>query len=114
LRSRITLKKSNIQKFDEGRLSPNDNNPIILEDLKKEIVGLKREISELKEKTTINNVNNQVLQVICIGNNDNYLDMLTKEYDNFDRALDFIKDCALSKGKPLSNPFKLLKHKIGV
>ncbi len=49
----------------------------------------------LIEKPTniINNLNN--LKIICIGNNDNYLDMLTKKW-GFDRALEYIKDCALS------------------
>ena len=41
-------------------------------------------------------VNNQILQMICIGNNDNYLDMLTQQWNNFDQALKYIKDCALS------------------
>jgi hypothetical protein len=49
----------------------------------------------LKEKPL---VNNRFLQVICVSNNDNdnYLDMLTEEWGNFDRALEYIKDCALS------------------
>ena len=52
-----------------------------------------KEIAELKEKPV---VNNQILQVVCIGNNDNYLDMLTQRLGNFDKALEYIKDCALS------------------
>ena len=52
---------------------------------------LREEVAELKNKPT-----NQVLQVICVSNNDNYLDMLTAELGNFDRALEYIKDCALS------------------
>ena len=51
-----------------------------------------QQISQLKDKPM---VNNQVLQVVCIGQNDNYLDMLTQKWD-FDRALSFIRDCALS------------------
>ena len=51
--------------------------------------------SEIKEKSAITNINNN-LQVICISSNDNYLDMLTKEWGSFDRALEYIKDCALS------------------
>ena len=59
-----------------------------------------RQLAELKE-TTIElkkepRVNNQILQVICIGQNDNYLDMLTEHWGSFDRALDYIKECALS------------------
>ena len=63
-------------------------------ELEKKIVELKeKDIAELKEKPSINN---QILQVVCIGDNDNYLDMLTKEWNNFDKALEYIKDCALS------------------
>ena len=51
-----------------------------------------QEITELKERPPVN----QVLQVICIGGNDNYLDMLTSQWNNFDKALEYIKDCALS------------------
>ncbi len=58
-----------------------------------ELKKIQSEIAELKEKKTINN---QVLQVVCIGNKDNYLDMLTQKYNNFETALCFIKDCALS------------------
>jgi hypothetical protein len=63
-------------------------------ELEKKIVELKeKDIAELKEKPSINN---QILQVVCIGDNDNYLDMLTKEWNNFHKALEYIKDCALS------------------
>lgn len=54
-------------------------------------------LEELKEKpSNVINNHNQVLQVVCISNNDNYLDMLTQEWGNYDRALEYIKDCALS------------------
>ena len=62
-------------------------------DKSKKIAKQEKEINELKEKP---NINNQVLQVICFGNNDNYLDMLTDQWGDFDRALEYIKDCALS------------------
>jgi hypothetical protein len=75
----------------------------------KEINELKeqkaREIAELKElatkeieeiKKTGTKQINQVLQVICITNNDNYLDMLTERLGNFGDAIEYIKDCALS------------------
>jgi hypothetical protein len=77
---------------------------------------LEKQMAELKEKPMISN---QILQVVCITSNDNYLDMLTEEW-GFDRAIEYIKDCALAnltgdckliKGKPLSNPsdvFELL------
>ena len=62
-----------------------------------------KEIAELKDKPQINN---QILQMICIGNNDNYLDMLTEQWNNFDQALKYIKDCALSS---LSGDCKLIE-----
>lgn len=63
-----------------------------------------REINQLKESTTkeINELKkankpiNQVLQVICVSNNDNYLDMLIEKMGNFTDAIEYIKDCALS------------------
>lgn len=51
-------------------------------------------------------VNNQILQVMCVGNEDNYLDILTEQL-GFDKALGFIKDCALSR---LSGDCKLLEN----
>lgn len=83
----------------------------------KEIDKLKsdfqNQINELKlkpnniEKTSIenHNYNQNVLNLLCVGNNDNYLDMLTEQW-GFDRALDYIKDCALSQ---LSGDCKLLE-----
>src|SRR5258708_4038253 len=49
------------------------------------------EIDRLKNKPS--NVN-QILQVVCVSSSDNYLDMLTDEWNSFDRALEYIKDCA--------------------
>ena len=65
-----------------------------------------QQIDELKQQPKIVEQHNQnILQVVCIGNNDNYLDMLTEQW-GFDRALGFIKDCALSQ---LSGDCKLLE-----
>ena len=71
-----------------------------LEELKETTIELKETTIELKE-TTIElkkepRINNQVLQIFCVSNNDNYLDMLTEHWRSFDRALDYIKECALS------------------
>ena len=63
-------------------------------DLAKQIQILQNEVDQLKDKPMINNQN--ILQVVCVGQKDNYLDMLTQEYGDFNRALEFIKDCALS------------------
>ena len=54
------------------------------------------EIEELKKNPKINNQTINCLQLVCIGSNDNYLDMLTEEWGNFDKALEYVKDCALS------------------
>jgi len=50
-------------------------------------------------KTIVNEIKDtpkNVLQVICITPNDNYIEMLTDKIGNFDKAIDYIKDCALS------------------
>jgi hypothetical protein len=49
---------------------------------------------EVQEKKPA--VNNNVLNVICVTGNDNYLDMLTEKIGNFEQAIDYIKECALS------------------
>jgi hypothetical protein len=33
---------------------------------------------------------------VCVSGNDNYLDMLTSQMGNFEQAIDYVKDCALS------------------
>ena len=50
--------------------------------------------TELRDKPA--SVHNNILQVVCVGGNQNYLDMLTEQWGDYDRALDFIRDCALS------------------
>jgi len=78
-------------------------------DIEKKFAELEKrtteEIAEIKELTSkeikvIKNAGtkqvNQVLQVICITNNDNYLDILTERMGNFSDAIEYIKDCALS------------------
>ena len=56
-----------------------------------QIIG-NQEIQQLKQQPHI--INN-VLQVVCITQNDNYLDMLTEELGDFNKALEYIKSCAL-------------------
>ena len=51
-------------------------------------------------------ISNNVLQVICVTGSDNYLDMLTNRIGNFEQAVDYIKDCALSD---LSGDCKLIE-----
>jgi uncharacterized C2H2 Zn-finger protein len=54
-----------------------------------------KRVTELKDKPSTN-ITNQILQVVSISSTDNYLDMLTERWSSFDRALEYIKDCALS------------------
>ena len=79
----------------------------IILSLNKTIVELKENIEELKENQIIGNqqleqlkdkpnITNNVLQVVCIAQNDNYLDMLTEEFKDFNKSLAYIKNCALS------------------
>lgn len=80
----------------------------------KPLVGITMDqIKELVE-SKVNDIKNQImnhptitnnLQVVCVGSKDNYLDMLTEKWGNFDRALEYIKDCALSN---LTGDCKLL------
>ena len=89
-----------------------------IEQINKLKTEFQQQINELKQKPKVveqhnhnhshnhNHNHNQILQVVCVGNNDNYLDMLTEEL-GFDRALGFIKDCALSH---LSGDCKLLER----
>ncbi len=64
---------------------------------------LEENYTELREKP---NIHNNILQVVCVGGNQNYLDMLTEEWGDYGKALDFIKDCALSN---ISGDCKLLE-----
>ena len=101
--------------------NPNDDLKEIILSLKKEIVELKQNqivgnqhieqlkenqiignqqieqrIEQLKENApTINNINN-VLQVVCVTQKDNYLDILTEQLGDFNKALEYIKNCALA------------------
>lgn len=40
-------------------------------------------------------INNNILQVMCVGQKDNYLDILTEQC-GFEQALEYVKNCALS------------------
>src|SRR5437016_2627175 len=64
-----------------------------LTNLEKNTGNYAKEITVLKDKPSITNNN---LHVVCIGQNDNFLDMLTKECGDFNIALDQIKNYALA------------------
>jgi hypothetical protein len=60
----------------EKQISELKEKPLISE---KQIEELSAAIIESKEKPLITNVNNQILQVVCINQNDNYLDWGTPQ-----------------------------------
>lgn len=68
-------------------------------DMTNQVAEVKQQLLE-QHRPIVNN-----LQVVCVGTKDNYLDMLTEKLGNFDRALEYIKDCALSS---LTGDCKLL------
>jgi uncharacterized coiled-coil protein SlyX len=69
--------------------------------LEKQIAEQNEKIAKLNEKPT--NIINNNLQIICISNNDNYLDMLTEKWSDFNRALEYIIDCAVSNLTVIAN-----------
>lgn len=74
-----------------------------------EFAELKSRIIELENRKPVieqhQHNNNQILQVMCVANDQNYLDMLAEKW-GFDKALDYIKGCALSD---LSGDCRLLE-----
>jgi hypothetical protein len=87
--------------------------------LEEELILLKRKMQEiekndqkhqlnfeqLRQQPQIVNNTNQFLQILCVRDNQNYLEMLSEKWGDYDRALEFIKDCALSS---LTGDCKLL------
>jgi len=58
---------------------------------------LKEQIrQELQNIPTNNITNNQISNIVCVTNHDNYLDMLTNQMGDFNQAIKYIKNCALS------------------
>jgi hypothetical protein len=58
-----------------------------------QLVLLRQEIDQLK--STVQCQPSQTVNIICVTDRDNYLDMLTNQI-GFDRAIEYIKDCALA------------------
>ena len=102
---KITLKnETRIVDITENKLD-SAVTKLDLEKFEKQISErFEKKIEELKNKPS--NVTNNNLQIVCVGSNDNYLDMLTDQWQNFDKALEYIKDCALSQ---LSGDCKLVE-----
>jgi predicted RNA-binding Zn-ribbon protein involved in translation (DUF1610 family) len=60
-----------------------------------EINGLKTQIGQLPD-TLLPVINNQNLSILCLGSNDNLLDMMSAS-EGLPLALTFLKSCALSR-----------------
>lgn len=60
--------------------------------LNEKLNSFDRDLSNIKNKPT--NINN--FQVLCLDSNQNSLDLLIEKYGDFNRAIEFIKGCALS------------------
>ena len=69
------------------------------EAIQKDILSLKQEIQQIKPS-------NNVLQVVCIGSNDNYLRMLTESMGDIAPAIEYIKQCALLEVKGDSHSWR--------
>jgi hypothetical protein len=105
---KIRHKKNLRRHYDICRQYHDNNlsNGNLLVEINKLKTEFQQQIDELKHQPRVVEQHNQnILQVLCIGNNDNYLDMLTEQL-GFDRALGFLKDCALSQ---LTGDCKLLE-----
>ena len=103
-------------------LDNNISEKVVLSDLKEEIISeinnkldekdksflqqLQKQEKLIEELKVKPNVTNNNLQIFCVSSNDNYLDMLTERWNSFDKALEYIKDCALSD---LTGDCKLIK-----
>ena len=117
--SQLNISQSKISSLNISGLNiPPSNNRTL--ELEQEIDFLKKRIEEIErndlkysahfeklesEPRIINN--NQILQILCVNNNQNYLNMLTEQWGDYNRALGFIKDCALSS---LTGDCKLLQR----
>ncbi len=108
-KSKLKHKKNLRRHYETCIKNPNlasNVNSNLLDEINKLKTEFQQQINELKQQPRVVEQHNQnILQVVCIGNNDNYLDMLTEQW-GFDKALGFIKDCALSQ---LSGDCKLLE-----
>jgi len=107
--SKLKHKKNLRRHYETCPHNPNqvaNINYNLLHEINKLKTEFQQQLNELKQQPRVVEQHNQnILQVVCIGSNDNYLDMLTEQW-GFDKALGFIKDCALSQ---LSGDCKLLE-----
>jgi hypothetical protein len=89
--------KRHVETLHQGQSADPPPNPpsneVNYQTLITKIDTLEGKIDDLKK--TSPSVTNNNLNIICVTNHDNYLDMLTDRM-GFDLAIDYIKDCALS------------------
>lgn len=83
LKNKITLKST------RNETSPSQNIYDDVEFLKKKIQNIEQNAIK---PITINNMN-----FVCLRDNEDSFDLLTKKLGNFDQALEFVKGCALSQ-----------------
>ena len=103
---RSFTRKANLQRHIESSCQMNQLHQIIEETIEAKIKErtqkLEEDVANIKKNPQ--HVNN-ILQVVCVSNTDNYLDMLTQSW-GFDKALQYVKDCALAN---LSGDVKLIE-----
>jgi hypothetical protein len=74
-----------------------------IKDLATKYENLQEQINEIKKHNIITpiinqyNYNTNTLQVLCVKQGDDYLNLLTAHWGDFEKALEFVKNCALSK-----------------
>lgn len=78
--------KNHIKELESKLLSQKEKTTLSISDIDQMIE------SKLAQRPMITNN----LQVLCVGDKDNYLDMLTEKWGDFDRALEYVRNCALS------------------
>ncbi len=92
LENQLAEKDERIAEKDERIAHLTENSfptSYVLEKLEK----FEQKFAEITENPRIIQNN---LQIVCVGQNDNYLDMLTQQWGNFNKALEYIRSCALS------------------
>ena len=89
LEKKVEILVEEITKLKDGQIPVSLENRLC--DLEQKPISFEHRISSLEQRPSVINNN---LQIICVGQNDNYLDMLTQQW-GFDKAIEYIKDCAL-------------------
>lgn len=107
-----------IEKFHGSDILPTNNHFVSMliseiGDLKSKLeerdeklkLELKEQLKQELQKRPSNNIVNN-LNIVCVTDHDNYLDMLTDQMGDVEKAIEYIKDCALGD---VSGDCKLLE-----